>query len=144
MVPSVLVLCRHAQHKAFVSARLADENSTPAATTSAVIASGIVRMRPCLVIICRPLFGCWFIHSVKRGDSIPSPQPGSPMQLSAKLTMVLGAIFAVACYWVAITGFSSLAEITDPKLASDARGFAWFWAFLGTIAAVFGLGAWWL
>jgi hypothetical protein len=66
------------------------------------------------------------------------------MQLSAKLTMVLGAIFAVACYAVAITGFTSIAEIADPKLASDARGFAWFWTFLGTVAAVFGLVSWWM
>jgi hypothetical protein len=66
------------------------------------------------------------------------------MQLSAKLTMVLGAIFAVACYAVAVTGFASLGEISDAKLASDARGFAWFWAFLGTVAAIFGLVSWWL
>jgi hypothetical protein len=66
------------------------------------------------------------------------------MQLSAKLTMVFGAIFAVVCYAVAITGFTSLGEITDPRLASDARGFAWFWAFLGSIAAAFGLVSWWL
>jgi hypothetical protein len=66
------------------------------------------------------------------------------MQLSAKLTMILGAIFALACYSVAFTGFTSLGEITDPKLASDARGFAWFWVFLGTVAAVFGLVSWWI
>lgn len=66
------------------------------------------------------------------------------MQLSAKLTMVLGAIFAVVCYAVAINGFTSLAEITDAKVASDARGFAWFWVFLGTVAAAFGLISWWL
>ena len=30
-----------------------------------------------------------------------------------------------------------------PALLSDATGFAWFWTFLGTIAAIFGLiGVW--
>jgi hypothetical protein len=34
--------------------------------------------------------------------------------------------------------------MTDPGLAADARGYAWFWAFLGTIAAAFGLASWWI
>jgi hypothetical protein len=64
------------------------------------------------------------------------------MKLSAQMTMVIAAIFAVVCYAVAIKGFMSLGEITDPKILSDAKGFAAFWAFLGTVAAVFGWVSW--
>ena len=65
------------------------------------------------------------------------------MKITAKLGIVLAAVFATICFGVAITGFSSLGEITDPVQAADARGFAWFWAFLGMIAVVFGaLGVW--
>lgn len=66
------------------------------------------------------------------------------MQFSAKLTMIFAAIFAVASFAVAFTGFSSLGEIVDPQVASDARGFAWFWLFLGCLAVAFGLASWWI
>lgn len=58
--------------------------------------------------------------------------------------MVVAAIFAALCLSVAISGFSSLGSITDPAQASDARGFAWFWAFLASIAIGFSLLSWWL
>jgi hypothetical protein len=58
--------------------------------------------------------------------------------------MVFAALFAIVCFSVAITGFTSLADITDPTQLSDARGFAWFWAFLGGVAGAFGLLGWWI
>lgn len=58
--------------------------------------------------------------------------------------MVVAAIFAAICLSVAITGFTSLGDITDPTQLADARGFAWFWAFLASIAIGFGLLSWWL
>lgn len=66
------------------------------------------------------------------------------MKLSAQMTMVIGAIFAIACFAVAIKGFTSLGEITDPKVLSDAKGFAWFWAFLGAVGATFCGVSWWI
>ena len=66
------------------------------------------------------------------------------MKLSAQMTMVIGAIFAVICFAVAIQGFMSLGEITDPKVASDAQGFSWFWAFLGAVGATFSGVSWWI
>lgn len=60
------------------------------------------------------------------------------------MTMFIAAIFAVICFNIAITGFTSLGEITDPVQAADARGFAGFWAFLGSVAVAFGLLSWWL
>ena len=65
------------------------------------------------------------------------------MKISAQITVVIAAIFAVLCFSVALTGFNALGGITDPVQAADAKGFASFWAFLGTIAVVFGaLGVW--
>lgn len=65
------------------------------------------------------------------------------MKISAQMSIVMAALFAIVCYAVAVKGFVSLGEITDPTIRSDAIGFAWFWAFLGTVAVVFGaLGVW--
>jgi hypothetical protein len=60
------------------------------------------------------------------------------------MTMILAAIFAILCFSVAITGFTSLGNITDPQQLSDAKGFAGFWAFLGSVSIVFGLVSWWM
>jgi len=57
---------------------------------------------------------------------------------------IMAAVFAVICFGVAITGFTSLGEISDATQMADAKGFAWFWTFLGTVASVLGLGAWWM
>ena len=66
------------------------------------------------------------------------------MKISLQATVVITAIFATVCFGVAITGFTSLGDIVDPTQASDARGFAWFWTFLASVAVVLGLLAWWL
>ena len=55
----------------------------------------------------------------------------------------MAAIFAAVCFGVAITGFSSLGDISDLVQKSDAVGFAWFWTFLGVVAVAFGaVGVW--
>ena len=56
--------------------------------------------------------------------------------------MIAAAIFAGVCFSVAITGFTSLGSLTDPSAIADAKGFAWFWCFLGSVALLFGLLAW--
>ena len=66
------------------------------------------------------------------------------MKISAQIAIVLAAVFAIICYGVAITGFSSIGEMTDPVQAADAKGFAWFWAFLGTVAVVLGAVSMWI
>ena len=58
--------------------------------------------------------------------------------------MVVAAIFAAMCLGVAVTGFTSLNEITGPTEVADARGFAWFWTFLASVAIGLGLLAWWM
>lgn len=65
------------------------------------------------------------------------------MRISAKLSVIFAAIFAVICFGVAITGFTSVGDIEDPVRRSDSLGFAWFWTFLGCIAVAFGaIGVW--
>lgn len=66
------------------------------------------------------------------------------MKVSAQIAAILAVVFALVCYGVAFTGFASLDEITEAQAASDAKGFAWFWAFLGTIGVVFGAISWWM
>jgi hypothetical protein len=58
--------------------------------------------------------------------------------------MIIGTIFAAICLGVAITGFASLSDITDPAEAADATGFAWFWTFLASVAIGLVLLAWWV
>jgi len=63
--------------------------------------------------------------------------------ISAKMSVILAAIFAAVCFSVAAVGFSSLGDIADPVQRADGQGFAWFWTFLGVVAVVFGaLGIW--
>lgn len=58
--------------------------------------------------------------------------------------MVMAAIFALICFGIAITGFRSIGEMTDAVQVADSTGFAWFWTFLGTVAAVLGAVSWWI
>ena len=64
------------------------------------------------------------------------------MYLSAQMTLAIAVLFAIACGSVAVTGFMSLGDLTDPKTHSDALGFAWFWTFLTLVAVVFGAISW--
>jgi len=66
------------------------------------------------------------------------------MKLSLRATIIGAGIFAGICLSVAITGFASLGDITDPTQMADARGFAWFWTFLASVAIALGLLAWWM
>ena len=66
------------------------------------------------------------------------------MKISMQMSMAIAVIFATVCFGVAAKGFMSLDSITDATVLADARGFAWFWVFLGSIATVFGLLGWWL
>ncbi len=66
------------------------------------------------------------------------------MKVSLQVNTLIAAVFAVICYGVAITGFSSIGEMTDPVQIADARGFSWFWVFLGTVAVVLGAVTMWI
>jgi hypothetical protein len=65
------------------------------------------------------------------------------LKISAQMSVVMAALFAIVCFAVAIQGFTSLDGIVDPALRADAIGFAWFWAFLGAVAVTIGaIGVW--
>jgi arginine exporter protein ArgO len=66
------------------------------------------------------------------------------LKISAQFSVFMAVLFAAACFSVAITGFTSLGEITDPVQLADAKGYAWFWTFLGCIAVVFGAAGVWM
>lgn len=66
------------------------------------------------------------------------------MNISLKLTMIIAVVFAVLSFSVAITGFTSIGAMTDPKQVADAWGFSWFWTFLGGVALLFGVASWWM
>jgi hypothetical protein len=66
------------------------------------------------------------------------------IQISARMSMIMSAVFAAICGGVAISGFTSLGDIADPAQMADAKGFAWFWTFLALISVVFGALSWWM
>jgi hypothetical protein len=66
------------------------------------------------------------------------------LNISLRMAMMMSAIFGAISLAYAVYGFVSLGDIADPAQASDARGFVWFWAFLGSIAIGLGLLAWWI
>ena len=66
------------------------------------------------------------------------------MKISAQMGLVIAAIFASVCFGVAVQGFMSLEELTDPAQRSDAKGFALYWAFLGVIGLACGALSWWI
>jgi hypothetical protein len=66
------------------------------------------------------------------------------VKFSINATIIAAAIFAAICLAFAVNGFTSLGNLTDPTEIADARGFAWFWTFLASVAIVLGLVAWWI
>ena len=66
------------------------------------------------------------------------------MNISLRMAMMMSAVFGALSIGYAVYGFMSLGEIADPAQAADARGFVLFWTFLGSIAIVLGVLAWWI
>lgn len=66
------------------------------------------------------------------------------MKLSMHATTLGAAVFAVICLVAGINGLLSLDRIDDAAQMADAKGFAWFWTFLGCISVVIALLASWL
>ena len=64
------------------------------------------------------------------------------MKISAAIAVWLCTAFAVVCLVFAYQGFSSLQELADQEQRDASLGYAWYWTFLATIAAGFGLLSW--
>jgi hypothetical protein len=66
------------------------------------------------------------------------------MKVSAHITLWGSAIFALFCLGYALAGFSSIDAMADEATRSDARGYAFFWLFMGGIGIATALGSWWM
>lgn len=66
------------------------------------------------------------------------------MKVSAHLALWSSLVFALVCLYVAWSGFSSVDAMADAQAQSDARGFAWFWLFLGAVGVAAGVASWWI
>ena len=64
------------------------------------------------------------------------------MRISAIMAMWMCAVFAVLCYSVAAGGYFALDTVTDAAEREASGGYIGFWAFLGTVAVVFGVLSW--
>ena len=66
------------------------------------------------------------------------------MQITVKIAIYGAIVFALVCLGVAINGFVQTGDLTDPKLVSDGRGFAFFWLFLAAVCAAIAAATWWI
>ena len=58
------------------------------------------------------------------------------------MAMWMCAIFGLVCFSFAANGFIALPSITSAEDRELTLGYAWFWAFLGGVAVVFGVLSW--
>jgi hypothetical protein len=56
------------------------------------------------------------------------------MKVTALMSFWGALVFGVVCLGVGLDGLWSLDALSDEALRADARGFAWFWLFLASIA----------
>ena len=65
------------------------------------------------------------------------------MKISAQFSMWASIVFALAAFGVAFNGLSEI-DAVDVAVRADARGYAYFWLFLGAVAAACGVVSWWI
>ena len=65
------------------------------------------------------------------------------MKISAQFSMWASIVFALACFGVAFNGLSGI-DAVDAAGRADARGYAYFWLFLGAVASACGIVSWWV
>ena len=66
------------------------------------------------------------------------------MRITVHLAMWLALAFAALCIAYGLVGFNSIDADTAASLRDDARGYAWFWIFMGGIGLACAAGSWWL
>ena len=66
------------------------------------------------------------------------------MKISAQFALWSSIVFAIVCLYVGFNGLSSVDAVTDEAARADARGFAYFWLFLGAVALACALVSWWI
>jgi hypothetical protein len=66
------------------------------------------------------------------------------MKISAQFAMWSSIVFGVICLYVGFDGLSNVDAMADAAARSDARGYAFFWLFLGAVAVACALVSWWI
>jgi hypothetical protein len=66
------------------------------------------------------------------------------MKISAQFTLWSSLVFAIVCLSIGFDGLWSADAVADQAVRPDARGFAYFWLFLGAIALACALASWWI
>ena len=64
------------------------------------------------------------------------------MKISALVAMWMCGAFALICFGFAFNGFTAVSSMADAEQRELSLGYASFWAFLGAVAAVFGVLSW--
>jgi hypothetical protein len=64
------------------------------------------------------------------------------MKIPALASMWMCAVFALVSCAIAYDGFTAAATIADAAERDLSLGYAGFWAFLGVVAAAFGVLSW--
>ena len=66
------------------------------------------------------------------------------MKITAQSSLWSSIAFALICLGVALNGFSQLDAMADEAARVDARGFAYFWLFLGTVMVACAIASAWI
>ena len=66
------------------------------------------------------------------------------MKISAQFALWSSIVFAGVCLYVGFNGLSNVDALADEAARADARGFAWFWLFLGGVAVACAFVSWWI
>jgi hypothetical protein len=66
------------------------------------------------------------------------------MRITVQFALWLSLVFAAACISYGLVGLGSIDADATATRIEDARGFAGFWLFLGSIGLACAGGSWWL
>ena len=66
------------------------------------------------------------------------------MRLSAQLTLYISIAFALLCFGYAAYGWYQVGAMPVGQEREDARGFVYYWLFLGAIGAAMAWVSWWM
>jgi hypothetical protein len=66
------------------------------------------------------------------------------MKITAQFSLWASIVFGLLCLGIALYGFSQLDAMADAAARADARGFAYFWLFMGSVAVACAIASWWI
>ncbi len=66
------------------------------------------------------------------------------MKLSAQMALVISILFAALCLGYALYGWVQMGDMPVGPERDEARGYIWYWAFLGAVGVVSAIISWWM